>query len=77
MIIKVKVNTKSSKNIVIKTTDSVYDYAYKLNITTAPVDGKANESVIELLADYFKIPKNNVKIVRGFKSNLKTIEINV
>ncbi|MDR2413298.1 MAG: DUF167 domain-containing protein [Rickettsiales bacterium] len=37
----------------------------KVWTTAAPVDGKANEAVIRLLADYFDVPRSRIKIVRG------------
>jgi hypothetical protein len=38
-------------------------------------EGKANEAVIKLLAEHFKVRKSNVKIIRGLKSKNKIIEI--
>ena len=36
----------------------------KIYTTTAPADGKANESVIKLLSEHFGIAKSRVKIIR-------------
>ena len=49
--------------------------AYRVRITAAPVDGAANAAVIKMLAEYFKIPKSQIKIVRGETSRDKVIEI--
>jgi uncharacterized protein YggU (UPF0235/DUF167 family) len=38
-------------------------------------DGKANEAVIDLLADYFGIAKSAVKIIRGHSSRHKLLEV--
>ena len=38
-------------------------------------EGKANNAVIRLLAEHFKIPQSSIKIVSGFKSKNKIIEI--
>jgi uncharacterized protein YggU (UPF0235/DUF167 family) len=35
----------------------------KIHVTTQAQKGKANEHCIELLADYFKIPKRHITIV--------------
>lgn len=40
-----------------------------------PVAGKANESIIKLLAKYFKVPKSNVTLKTGSKSKIKVFEI--
>ena len=38
-------------------------------------EGRANEAVIKLLAEYFDIPKSRIKIVSGLKSKKKIVEI--
>ena len=45
----------------------------KINITAAPVDDKANEHIIKLLAKQFAVPKKHVKILRGEHSRDKLI----
>ena len=39
-----------------------------------PHDGEANTALIKILAKYFGIPKTSIKITRGSKSRVKTIE---
>lgn len=39
------------------------------------VEGKANAAVAELLASYFGVPKNNVRLVSDHKSKTKRFEI--
>ena len=48
---------------------------YRVHITAAPVDGAANAAVIKMMAEYFDIPKSQIKIVRGETSRDKVIEI--
>jgi len=44
--------------------------------TTAPaVDNKANEAMIEMLAEEYNVKKNKIKIMRGLHSNLKVVKI--
>jgi len=38
-------------------------------------EGKANNRLIELLAEYFHIAKSNIRILRGQKSRRKLIEV--
>lgn len=40
-----------------------------------PLEGKANHAVIESLADYFKIKRNQVLLVSGQKLKTKVFEI--
>ena len=51
------------------------DGTYRVHITAAPVDGAANVAVIKILAEYFNIPKSQIKIVRGETSRDKVVEI--
>ena len=44
-------------------------------VNAPPVDGKANEAVVRLLASIFKIPRSAVTIVRGETGRKKTIRI--
>lgn len=48
---------------------------YKISTTELPVRGRANLSIIELLAEFFNIPKTNITIVSGYKSKNKIFEI--
>lgn len=38
-------------------------------------DGEANKSLIKILADYFKVSKSQIEIVKGQKSHQKVVEI--
>ena len=70
MLINIKVITKSSQELV-----KEEPFGFKVYVRAAPEDGKANKSVIELIAGYFKTKKNKIRIVKGLRSPLKTIEI--
>lgn len=47
----------------------------KVSITSAPVDGAANQAVVELLAKTFHVAKRDVVITAGHTSRRKTIEV--
>ena len=49
--------------------------AVKLAITAPPVDGKANQAVIEFLSDLFHVSKGSVEIVSGETGRNKLIAI--
>lgn len=38
-------------------------------------DGKANQAVIKSLAEHFSVPESQVRILSGFKSRNKVIEV--
>ena len=47
----------------------------KVYLTKPAYDGLANEQLIELLANYFKVKKYQVKIIKGLKGRDKVAEI--
>jgi uncharacterized protein (TIGR00251 family) len=48
---------------------------YKIALRAPAVDGKANEALIEFLANETKLPKKSFKIVHGATNRCKTIRI--
>lgn len=71
MRIYVKAIPRAGKNEVIK----ISDQEYKVRVTAAAEKGKANEQVIELLADYFGVSKSLISIVGGKSTKTKIIDI--
>jgi uncharacterized protein len=47
----------------------------KVRVTAPPVDGLANEALIDSLSAALKIPRRNVCIVSGFTSRTKVVEV--
>jgi len=70
MRISVKVIPNAKKEEVVREGDKL-----KVHAKAPAVSGKANKVVIELLADFFKIKKNAIRIVKGERSREKIIEI--
>ncbi|MCX8070807.1 MAG: DUF167 domain-containing protein [Thermodesulfovibrionales bacterium] len=50
---------------------------YKIGLHSPPVDGKANDELIEFLSDYFQVSKSNVTIIMGLTSRNKVIQIRI
>jgi uncharacterized protein (TIGR00251 family) len=48
---------------------------WKLQVAAPPVDGKANDAIIRFLAKLTGRPASAVRIVTGFTSPMKTVEI--
>ena len=53
----------------------ISDAEYAVSVHAPAREGKANQAVIELLADYFKVPKSALRIVRGETAKRKVMEI--
>jgi len=51
------------------------DGTLRVHTTTAPTDGKANDAVIRALSEYWKIPRSQIRIIRGQTSHNKVVEI--
>jgi len=71
MRIEVGVIPKARTEIV----EEVGERLYKVKVTVAPENNKANERVRKLLAEYFGISKSMVTIVGGATSHTKIIDI--
>ena len=46
-----------------------------MRLTAPPVDGAANEALVELLAEQLGLPKRHISIIRGATGRQKTVEI--
>jgi uncharacterized protein (TIGR00251 family) len=71
MRIYIKVSPRSSKNEVVKISDG----EYKVRLTAPPVDGAANDALIKLLSQHFKVSKSEVVIVGGKTAKIKMVDI--
>ena len=49
--------------------------ALKVKLTSPPVEGNANEELIEFLSETFKVRKSAVKILKGSSSRQKLVLI--
>lgn len=49
--------------------------ALRVRLAAPPVDGAANDALIELLADLLDVPKRDIRIVTGSTSKRKVIEV--
>jgi uncharacterized protein (TIGR00251 family) len=67
----VKVHPRARKNAI----TGVVGEALKLSLTAPPVEGKANQAVIEFFADLFAIPRSSVTIASGETSRNKVVRI--
>lgn len=47
----------------------------KIKVHAPAKEGKANEKLLGLLAEYFDIPVSRIKIVSGYASKNKVVEI--
>ena len=67
--VKVKPNAKQQK------IEELEDGSLNVHLKSPPVDGKANEELIRLLAKKFDVSKSSIRIKSGTTSRQKLIEI--
>ena len=67
----VKVQPRARKNAI---TGTVGD-ALKLALTAPPIEGRANQAVIDFFAELFQIPRSSVTIASGETSRNKVVRI--
>ena len=51
------------------------DNSFRIKIKTPPIDGKANEYLVEYLSEILSLPKKNIQIISGFTNSHKRINI--
>jgi uncharacterized protein len=72
IMIEVKVEPRSSRRQISGIMDNDI---LKVKLTAPPVDGSANEQLIELISETTGVRKSQIKIVRGLSSKRKLVEI--
>ena len=70
-IIQVKVKPNSRVSLL----EQREDGTWLAQIKSPPVDGKANEELLSLVAKHFKRPKSDVSIKTGGSTRIKLVQI--
>lgn len=71
MLIRVKVFPKSKEEEIIKKSKNSFD----IKVKEKPERGLANMATISLLAYYFEVPREKIRLIKGFKERSKIFEI--
>ncbi|MDP2157775.1 MAG: DUF167 domain-containing protein [Nitrospirota bacterium] len=70
--IEVKVEPRSSQKGIAGVMDN---NVLKVKLTSPPVQGAANEQLIEVIAEELKVKRSQVKVIHGQSSKRKVVEI--
>ncbi len=70
-ILKIYLQPKSSMNGIV----GLYKDGIKVKVTAPPVEGRANETLIRVLAKELRISPSSIEIIKGHHSREKTIKI--
>ncbi|HOX61073.1 MAG TPA: DUF167 domain-containing protein [Candidatus Magasanikbacteria bacterium] len=71
MRLKIKITPRASRNEIV---GQLPDGTLRIRVTAPPVDGEANEKLIELLSEEYKIPKRQIRIISGATTKNKVVE---
>lgn len=72
-ILQVHLTPKASSNALVSWDGSTL----KVRLNAIPEKGRANEELVDYLSDIFGISKSRIALVRGGKSRLKTLEVDL
>ncbi|MEJ5313283.1 MULTISPECIES: DUF167 domain-containing protein [Anaerolinea] len=70
--ITVRVTPRASKNEIYEILD---DGTIKIRLTAPPVEGKANQALIDFLSEVLDVPKSSLEIVAGETGRDKIVTI--
>lgn len=51
------------------------ELVYKVSVTARPVDGAANQALIDVMADYLGLKRRHLTLIRWFQSRHKVIQV--
>lgn len=71
MILKIHLQPGAKKNEIV----GMHGDAVKIKIKAPPVEGKANEALIEFLSETLGVARSKIEIVRGHTSRQKLVSI--
>lgn len=57
--------------------DGLFDGALRVRLAAPPVDGKANQALVEWLADELGLARREVELIRGLASRRKMLRLAV
>ena len=72
MLIRTKVFPESKKEEIIKRSKD----SFLIKVKEKPEKGIATKKVKEILADYYNLPKEKIRLIKGSKDRSKIFEIN-
>jgi len=71
VVITVRVTPRASRDAI----EGEYQGMLKVRLTAPPVEDRANEALVQLLAARLNVPKSAVRILAGEKGRVKRVEI--
>ncbi len=85
MKILVRAKPKAKENTIQRISQPKLDFdsngkeemaTYKISVKALPVNGKANEAIVKIIAEYFDTSPSFVKLISGQNSKQKIFDVN-
>ncbi len=57
--------------------DGLHDGALRVRLAAPPVDGKANDALVEWVAGELRLPRRAVRLLRGASARRKQLEVDL
>ncbi|MFH1611945.1 MAG: DUF167 domain-containing protein [bacterium] len=73
MLIKVKVFPSAGKSEIFKKSED----SFEIWVKEKPIQGRATQAVVKALSDFLKIPRSNIRLIKGGKIRNKIFEVKV
>jgi hypothetical protein len=71
----VKLNVVVKSNARKNAVETREDGSLVVYVSTPPIEGRANERLVEVLAEHFGRPRRDIVIVSGVRSKRKIVEV--
>lgn len=75
VIVRVRITPKSSKDAIDGVEATAEGPALKARVRAVPAEGEANAALLALLGGWLGVPKSSVRLAKGGKSRVKSVEI--
>ena len=72
-----KINVRVTPNAKVPAVVKVDDVTYNVKVNARAVKGRANERLIEILAEHFGRRKSEIRILKGLNGRDKVVEVAV
>ncbi|MBI2679230.1 MAG: YggU family protein [Candidatus Koribacter versatilis] len=69
--LRVKVRPRAKRDAI----TGIHDEALKLSLTAPPIEGRANDAVIDFFAQLLRLPRSSITIAAGHTSRNKVVRI--
>ena len=73
--LKVRLTPKSSRDEIVGVEDFAGEAVLKVRVRAVPEAGRANASLVKLIAAWLKLPPSSVTVAQGGKSRVKQIAV--